>query len=160
MKKFILAAAFGAAAVVAAPAQAAETNQNEIRVEARGGVYWMDGVTEGVVGAAAGYDLALGELGFVGAEVSADKILAEDTNVVFGVSARAGLKTNETGKFYVAGGWASKVCGSCKRTWNVGFGLQQGIVGDIYVKGEFRHFFPGDDLPTGNAAVVGLGMNF
>ncbi|MEL0211371.1 MAG: hypothetical protein VW891_12465, partial [Novosphingobium sp.] len=60
-----------ASLVAATPALA-----NETRVEARGGAVWNDSNTEALAGVAAGYDYDLGQAAFVGAEVSADKVLA------------------------------------------------------------------------------------
>lgn len=163
MNKFAFAAALGlASAVVATPAFAQDEGQNanEIRVEARGGYFWGQGFDDATVGVAAGYDLALGDKAFVGVEASADKILTDGTTVSFGASGRLGLKTNETGKFYVAGGWNSEPCDACVGAWNFGLGLQQGISGNIYAKGEFRHFMAEHDGGTYETALVGIGMTF
>ncbi|WP_336977809.1 hypothetical protein [Altererythrobacter fulvus] len=163
MNKFAFAAAFGlASAVLATPAFAQDeaANANEIRVEGRAGYFWGQGFDDATVGVAAGYDLALGDLAFAGAEVSADKILTDGTKVSFGASGRLGLKTNETGKFYVAGGWNSEPCDACVGAWNVGLGLQQGITGNFYAKGEFRHIMAEKDGGTYETALFGIGMTF
>ncbi len=163
MNKFAFAAAFGlASALLATPAFAQDEGQNanEIRVEGRAGYFWGQGFDDATVGVAAGYDLALGDKAFAGVEVSADKILTDGTKVSFGTSARLGLKTNETGKFYVTGGWNSEPCDACNDAWNFGFGMQQGLAGSIYAKGEFRHFIANDNGGTYEAALVGVGMTF
>jgi opacity protein-like surface antigen len=154
MRKFLLttAAALGASLAIAAPAQA-----DEGRVEARGGVVWGYGSSEGVAGVAAGYDWDLGSSAFVGAEVSADKILESGTKVQFGANARLGFKAGEATKIYATGGVSTKPASGLDEAWNAGAGVQQDL-GSVYIKAEYRHYWVnGADF---NAVVGGLGVNF
>lgn len=144
-----------ASLVAATPALA-----NEARVEARGGVAWADGDSEAIAGVAAGYDYDLGSTAFVGAEVSADKILDGNANRVgFGFSGRLGAKIAEAGKLYAAGGYTTKFCEFCDGTWNVGAGYQHSF-GKLYGKVEYRHFFVKDSSTDVDAVVAGLGVKF
>ncbi|VWX51826.1 hypothetical protein [Novosphingobium sp. 9U] len=150
----IAAATLGSCAVLSAPALA-----NEARIEARGGVVWAAGDSEAIAGVAAGYDFDLGGSGFVGAEVSADKILTDDTRFLFGLGGRAGMKLGENGKLYAAAAYQTKPCRYCEESVSLGAGYQHAF-GKLYGKVEYRHFFVGDDLPDYNAVVAGLGMRF
>lgn len=152
MRKFVLPLL--ASLAVATPALA-----NEARVEARGGVAWGSGDSEAIVGVAAGYDYDLGSVAFVGAEVSADKILASGTNRVgFGFSGRIGAKTS-VAKLYAAGGYTTKFCEFCDGTWNAGAGAEVPLLANIYGKVEYRRYFVenGSDV---NAVVAGVGYKF
>ena len=154
MRKILLttAVALGASLAIAAPASA-----NEGRVEARGGVVWGYGDSEGVAGVAAGYDWDLGSSAFVGAEASADKILAGGAKVQFGVNARAGIKAGESTKLYATGGVSTKPASGLDEAWNLGAGVQQDL-GSIYIKAEYRHYWV--NSADFNAVVGGLGMKF
>jgi opacity protein-like surface antigen len=155
MRKLLLttAVALGASLAVAAPASA-----NEGRVEARGGVVWGYGSSEGVAGVAAGYDWDLGSSAFVGAEVSADKILASGAKIQFGVNARLGLNAGESTKVYATGGISTKPASGLDEAWNAGAGVQQDLGGTVYIKAEYRHYWvSGGDF---NAVVGGVGVNF
>lgn len=143
-----------ASLAVATPALA-----NEARVEARGGVAWGSGDSEAIVGVAAGYDYDLGSVAFVGAEVSADKILTAAANRVgFGFAGRIGAKTS-VAKLYAVGGYATKFCDFCDGTWNAGVGAEAPLMGKIYGKLEYRRYFveAGSDV---NAVVAGVGYKF
>jgi hypothetical protein len=97
MRLALLAAAGVLAA--AAPAMA-----NEARLEIHSGVIWNHDSNDATIGAAAGYDYDLNKLAFVGAEVSADKILAGVYNRVdFGFTGRAGVKINNSKLYGLAG---------------------------------------------------------
>ena len=74
MKKFAVAAAL-LSAVVATPSFAAEGGEGH--VEVRGGLITGNGIDEGTLGLAAGYDFDLGSTAFVGAEVAGDKVLVD-----------------------------------------------------------------------------------
>jgi outer membrane immunogenic protein len=152
MKKFALATlpALAGMAVIASPAQA-----NEGRVEARGGIAWANGHEEAVAGVAGGYDFDLGETTFFGVEGSADKILADGADVVWGATARVGAKMGANGKLYAAGGYTF---GEGEDTPHLGAGYQHRLGTNLYVKGEYRHFF--SDFVDVNTAVVGVGFNF
>lgn len=144
-----------ASLAIASPALA-----NETRVEARGGVIWNNGDSEAIAGVAAGYDFDLGSSTFVGAEVSADKILESNTRVAFGFTGRAGLKTSEAGKLYVAGGYSTKPCRSCEDSLHLGAGYQHNFGKSLYGKVEYRHFFVDDGFSDPDAVVAGVGMRF
>lgn len=152
MRTILLAAA--ASLVAATPALA-----NEARVEARGGIVWSQGDSEAIAGIAAGYDYDLGSAAFVGAEVSADKILTDGTRVTFGFNGRGGAKLGENGKLYVVGGYNTKNCEFCDGTWTLGGGYQHSF-GNLYGKVEYRHFFVKDGAPDFDAVAVGLGTKF
>lgn len=144
-----------ASLVAATPALA-----NEARVEARGGVVWNSTDSEEIAGVAAGYDYDLGSTAFVGAEVSADKLLTDGTKVAFGFSGRLGAKVMENGKLYAAGGYNTESCDGCEGAWTLGAGYQHSF-GKFYGKVEYRHFFNDNALFTDtDAAVVGLGVKF
>jgi outer membrane immunogenic protein len=143
-----------ASLVAATPALA-----NEARVEARGGVIWGGGDSEAIAGVAAGYDYDLGDTAFVGAEVTADKILTDGTKVTFGFNGRVGAKIAEAGKLYAVGGYNTESCDLCDGTWTAGAGYQHSF-GKLYGKVEYRHFFVKNGFSDADAVVAGLGMKF
>ena len=143
-----------ASLVAATPALA-----NEARVEARGGAIWGSGQTEAIAGVAAGYDYDLGKTAFVGAEVTADKILTSGTKVTFGFNGRVGAKIAENGKLYAVGGYNTENCDLCDGTWTAGAGYQHSF-GKLYGKVEHRHSFVNDGFPDFDAVVAGLGVKF
>ncbi len=153
MRYAILAAAASLAATTPALA-------DEARVEARGGVYWTDGYTQGTAGIAAGYDWDLGPGSFVGAEVSGDKILDSGTKVSFGASGRFGAKLETGTKLYGVGGYSTEPCDVCEGAWNAGVGAEVPLGGRTYVKAEYRHYFVGNGFTDSNAAVAGIGIKF
>lgn len=146
--------ALAASMAVATPAFA-----NEGRIEARGGIFWTDGYSHATAGAAAGYDFDLGEKTFAGAEVSADKVLDNGTNVVFGFTGRLGAKTASGGKLFVNGGYSDDFTNGGGHAWHAGAGYEQGFGKNLYGKVEYRHFFV-DNFQDSNSAVVGLGVKF
>lgn len=152
MRKFVLPLL--ASLAVASPALA-----NESRVEARGGVIWGGGQEEAIAGVAAGYDFDLGSSTFVGAEVSADKILESNTRVAFGFTGRVGAKLSEAGKLYGAGGYTTKFCSGCDETWHLGAGYQHNFGQSLYGKVEYRHYFA-DNAGDPDAVIAGIGMRF
>lgn len=144
-----------ASLVAATPALA-----NEVRVESRGGIVWDRTDSEAIAGIAAGYDFDLGKTAFVGAEVSADKVLAGGTKVTFGFSGRAGAKIGDNGKLYGVGGYNTESCDLCDGAWTLGAGYQHGF-GQFYGKVEYRHFFADNALlRDSDAVVVGVGLRF
>lgn len=144
-----------AALVAASPAVA-----NEARVEARGGVIWGGGDTEATTGAAVGYDVDLGTSGFVGAEVSGDKILTSGTKVGFGFTGRAGAKLG-AGKLYANGGYTTEFCDTCEGSWRVGAGYQQNLGNRLYGKVEYSHYLPqAAGAADSDSVGVGLGLRF
>jgi len=133
---------------------------NEGRVEARSGVYWSDGFSDATVGVAAGYDWSMGERGFVGAEVTGDKVLTNGAKVSFGVNARGGAKLANGAKLYVTGGWNSEPCDLCEGGASAGAGVEFPFGNAFYGKVEYRHFFVGNGFSDANVAVAGLGVRF
>lgn len=150
MRKMIIAAA--TIATLSSTPAFAET-AGEGRVEARGGIAWAGGEEEAIAGIAAGYDFDLGETAFFGVEASADKILASDTEVVFGATARVGIKAGENGKFYVNGGYSF----NDSDAFHAGAGYQHKLGKNVYAKVEYRRFFDTVDI---NTAAVGVGFAF
>ena len=153
MRKFILPLI--ASLAVATPALA-----NDTRVEVRGGAIWSNGTTEATYGAAAGVDFDLAPLTFAGVEVSADKIDQSGTKVAFGATGRFGIKAGPLTKLFVAGGYTTKPCNLCEGSWHAGAGLEQSIMGPLYLKAEYRHFFTRNGVPDSNSVVGGVGMRF
>lgn len=154
MRKIVLpllaAAAFGAAAT---PALA-----NETRAEARAGVVWGSGDSDAIAGVAAGYDFDLGSVAFSGLEVSADKILASNTRVGFGVSGRLGAKL-PIAKVYATGGYTTKFCGLCEGQWHAGAGAELPLGPMLYAKAEYRHYFV-DQANDADSVLAGVGVKF
>ena len=150
MRKIALTLGLVAAAAVAAPAHA-----NEGRVEARGGIAWANGDTEAIAGVAAGYDFDLGETAFAGVEVSGDKVLVDGANVVFGTTARLGVKAGDNGKLFIAGGYSF---GEGEDVPHLGGGYQHNIGQNIYLKAEYRHFF--SDFTDVDTVAAGVGVRF
>ena len=148
MRKVLLALA--ASVAVASPALA-----NEARVEARGGVIWDSGTSEATAGVAAGYDYDLGSNAFFGAEVSADKVLVSGSDVYYGLTGRAGIKVGENGKLFVAGGYT---VGEGEDVPHLGAGYEHKLGSNLYLKGEYRHFF--SDFTDADAVSVGIGFKF
>ncbi|MBX7499997.1 outer membrane protein [Qipengyuania mesophila] len=139
---------------VAAVAAAVPASANEARVEARGGIAWANGVEEAVAGVATGYDFDLGTGAFAGVEASADKILADGADVVFGVTARAGAKIGDAGKLYATAGYSF----NDGDAFHAGAGYQHKLGDSTYVKVEYRHFF--DEIVDVNTAAIGFGLTF
>ncbi|MFC3173446.1 outer membrane protein [Novosphingobium bradum] len=144
--------------VLASLALATPALANEARVEARGGVYWLPGNSEATAGVAAGYDYDLGSTAFVGAELSADKILTSGTKVAYGFTGRAGAKLAAT-KLFVAGGYTTEPCTGCEGAWHAGAGAELPLMGKVYGKVEYRHFFV-DNFADSDSLVAGVGIKF
>lgn len=152
MRLVVLSAA--AALVAATPAVA-----NEIRAEARGGAIWAEGNTEAVAGVALGYDFDLGETAFVGADVSADKILAGGNKVAFAVTGRGGAKIG-AGKLFVEGGYTSEFADEGDGMWLAGAGYQHSFGEKLYGKIAYRHFFVKNSDVDFDAVLAGVGVKF
>lgn len=133
---------------------------NEARVEGRGGVIWDGGDSEAIAGVAAGYDFDLGNVAFLGGEVSADKILESNTRVTFGFTGRLGAKVSAAGKLYVNGGYSTKPCSACEDSIHVGGGYQHNFGQSLYGKVEYRHYFVDSGVSDPDAGVAGLGLRF
>lgn len=153
MRKFAIALATVAAAV-SAPAFAQDA-AGEGRVEARGGIAWANGQEEAVAGVAAGYDFDLGDTAFIGVEASADHLLADGADFVWGVGGRVGANVGDNGKLFAAGGYAF---GEGEDVPYLGAGYQHKLGSAVYLKAEYRHFF--SDFVDVNTAAVGVGVNF
>lgn len=152
MRLALLAAAGVLAA--AAPAMA-----NEARLEIHSGVIWNHDSNDATIGAAAGYDYDLNKLAFVGAEVSADKILAGVYNRVdFGFTGRAGVKINNS-KLYGLAGYSTTPCRGCGGCWQFGGGVQQNLFKNFYGKIEYRHYI-GDETLKADGLTAGFGVKF
>lgn len=148
MKNIAMVAAT-AVAFIAVPAKADET-----RLEARGGVVWFDGGEEAVAGVAAGHDFHLDESFFIGIEGSADKVLADGADVLFGATVRAGFIVAEDLKLFVAAGYSFNNSDAV----HAGGGLQYNVSDQVYLKTEYRIYF--DGFANINSAVAGVGFRF
>lgn len=155
MRIALVSLAAAAVAAAATPALA-----NEARVEARGGVIWDGSNSDAVAGVAAGYDYGLGEKMFVGVEGSADKVLADDTRVSWGVGGRVGAKVMPGSKLYALADWQSKPCSTCNSAVGVGGGWQQDFGQKFYGKVEYKHLLVGDNTTDADVGLVGLGVKF
>ena len=152
MKKFAVAAAL-LSAVVATPALAAPGGEGH--VEVRGGLITGNGIDEGTLGVAAGYDFDLGSTTFVGAEIAGDKVLVDGANVQFSAGGRAGAKIGANGKLYATGGYTF---GGIDDPY-VGAGYQHKLGQNLYAKGEYRHQFI-ENFGDFDSFVVGVGFAF
>lgn len=148
MKNVAMVAAT-AVVFIAVPAKADET-----RLEARGGVVWFDGGEEAVAGVAAGHDFHLDESFFIGIEGSADKVLADGADVLFGATARAGFIVAEDLKLFVAAGYSFNNSDAV----HAGGGLQYNVSDQVYLKTEYRIYF--DGFANINSAVARVGFRF
>ncbi len=155
MRIALISLAAAAAAAAATPALA-----NEARIEARTGVIWDGSDSDAVAGVAAGYDYDLGDKLFVGVQGSADKILASNTRVSWGVGGRIGAKITPATKLYAVADWESKNCRYCNSAVAVGGGLQQDVGSRYYVKAEYQHLLIGDNTTDADRGLVGVGVKF
>jgi len=151
---------FVALSLLASLAVASPALANEGRVEARGGVVWDNGDSEAIAGVAAGYDWDLGGNTFAGLEVSADKILEDNTRFSLGAGGRIGVKTSEAGKLYAAASYQTKPCKFCEDSISAGAGYQHSFGGNLYGKVEYRHFFVSNGFSDYDAVAAGLGVKF
>lgn len=145
----------GGAAALAIAFSSAPAFANEGRIEARGGVISVLDDEEATIGVAAGYDFDLGDTLFVGGEVSADKVLVDDSDIYVGFTGRVGARIAEATRIFVAGGYT---VGEGEDTEHLGAGVQHAISDRIYLKAEYRHFF--GDFADADSGVVGLGVRF
>jgi outer membrane immunogenic protein len=150
MKKYLISAALVLG--VSAPAMA-----NEARVEVRGGYTSILSFSEGIIGAAAGYDYDLGSAAFIGAEASVDKVLnfAPLPEAAIGLTVRGGFKVADKTKLYANGGYSFGNGGS----WHAGMGVQHKINNNIYAKLEHRRNFTSFGLDF-DSTVIGFGITF
>ncbi|GAB5349433.1 hypothetical protein [Alteriqipengyuania sp. 357] len=154
MHKHILVSAL-LVALPAAPALADEATGGP-RAELRGGVAWTHEHTDPVLGIATGYDFDLGDKTFLGAEVSGEKILAEDTFAELALTARLGTAVSEKGSVFANGGYTFTHHGDGP---HVGLGYEHhlGHHGP-YIAAEYRHVFV--DHHESNAVTIGIGTFF
>lgn len=155
MRKVIISLAAAAAALAATPALA-----NEGRVEARGGIVFGSGDSEAVAGVAAGYDFDLGTGAFAGVEVSGDKILQDNSRIVFGATGRVGAKLSGGTKLYADAGYSSKPCRFCEDAIHAGAGVEVPFGTSLYGKLAYRHFFVGNGFSDYDSVVAGIGVRF
>lgn len=146
--------------LMASLALASPALANEARFEGRGGIIWDQGEEEGIAGIAAGYDFDLGATTFVGAEVTADKILTDGTKVAFGFNGRVGAKLSDVGKLYAVGGYQTEPCDLCDDSWTLGAGYQHNFGSNLYGKVEYRHYFVDNGVSDPDSVVAGLGLRF
>ena len=158
MHKIAIAIA-ATATMFAAPAFAQDAS-GEARVEVRGGGVFFEGTDEATVGVAAGYDFNLSDTLFVGAEVSADKILLDGTDVAFGFTGRAGINAGDNAKVFVTGGYTTAIFDFVDGNWHAGAGASFNVSEKVYIKGEYRHYFESDFALGSDAVVAGVGFKF
>lgn len=154
MKKFALAAVLLSAAV-ATPALAAPGG-GEGHAEVRGGYVTGSGFDDATLGVAAGYDVDLGSMTFVGAEIAGDKVLAKGFDVDFSAGGRIGAKVGTAGKLYAAGGYTF---GSVDDPY-AGAGYQHKLGDSLYGKVEYRHQFLGGGFRDYDTFLAGVGFAF
>ena len=144
-----------AVAVCAAPAVAGESTGGP-RVELRGGVAWSHGHTDPVIGAATGYDFDLGKGSFAGAEVSVEKMLADDTHWEWALTGRLGTPVSKRGKVFANAGYTFT---HYEEAPHLGGGYEHHIgTGKAYVALEYRHVF--GDYHEVDAITLGIGTFF
>lgn len=130
------------------------------RVEARGGIVFGSGDSEAAAGLAVGYDFDLGGSAFLGAEVSGDKILQDNTRIVLGLTGRAGVKAGENTRFFATGGYSTKPCRFCENSLHAGAGAEFALGSRVYGKVEYRHFFVDNGGSDFDSVVAGVGIRF
>lgn len=151
MRKIAILAAL--AAFTATPAFAA----GEARVEARGGLVTCCSTEEAFLGVAAGYDFDLGDKAFVGIEASADKVLVDGSDVLFGLAARVGAKAGERTRIYAVGGVGFA---DGEEDPFLGAGVEFGFSGRAYGKLEYRRVITSGGFPDVNFFGAGVGVRF
>ncbi|WHO37444.1 hypothetical protein PMI04_012775 [Sphingobium sp. AP49] len=133
---------------------------NEAYVELTSGVSWNDEATDAIAGIAVGYDIDLDERFFVGVEGTAEKLLADDTRIAWGIGGRIGAELLPRSKIFAGLNWQSKDCGECGDAIGLGTGWEQNLSEAIYVKLEYKRLFVDSGEPDANVAIIGLGMMF
>ncbi|SNS35461.1 hypothetical protein SAMN06295912_10526 [Sphingomonas laterariae] len=132
----------------------------EAYIEATGGISWNDEETNAIAGVAVGYDFDITEGVFVGVEGLAEKPLADDTRVAWGIGGRIGIEPLPEGKAFAGLNWQSKDCGECGNAIGLGAGWEQGLTERLYAKIEYKRLFIGDGEPDANVGIIGIGMSF
>lgn len=144
-----------ALAATATPALADETY-----IEGTGGVIWNHRETNAVAAVTVGHDVDLNERFFVGVEGIAEKVLADDTRVVWGVGGRAGARVLPGAKLYAAANWQSKDCRECSDAVGLSTGWEQDLNENVYAKLEYKHVLVSNGEPDSDIVAVGLGYKF
>jgi outer membrane immunogenic protein len=152
MKKIAILVA-AASAMVATPAFAS----GQGRAEVRGGLATASGAEEAFLGVAAGYDFDLGDSAFVGAEIGADKVLVDGSELIFSVGGRIGAKAGEKTRVYAAGGMGFS---DGESDPYLGAGVDFGFGSNAYGKVEYRRVLTSDGFPDINFFGVGAGLRF
>jgi opacity protein-like surface antigen len=145
----------GGAMVAAVALAASPAFADEARVEVRGGIISVADTEEATAGIAAGYDFDLNDTFFVGAEVSADKVLVDDSDIYVGLTGRVGAHLSKSAKLFLAGGYT---VGEGEDVPHLGGGLEYNLTERVYLKGEYRHFF--SDFDDADSFVAGVGLKF
>ena len=82
-------------------------------------------------------------------------VLVDDSDLIGGISARAGARVGEQGRLYAVGGYTFT---EGEDLPHLGAGYQHRFGRNMYAKAEYRHYF--GDFADANTAIVGLGMTF
>lgn len=147
------------AAALAALALATPASAGDLRVEGRAGLGWANGgSSHAVLGAAVGYDVALGALG-TGVYGGVEQMIEAPTsggNTRWGTSARIGAQLLGLGSVYAIAGYHY---GSGPNATSLGAGYQQAL-GPVYGRLEYRHYFNEQNAPASNGLMLGLGLKF
>lgn len=149
MKTIILAAAIAAASLSSAAHAAGEG-----RIEARGGIGWVSGVSSEVIGLALGYDFDVGSSAFIGLEGTIDTDF-DFVDPVVGLVARAGARLGEDSKLFVSGGY-SRTTGFDLDDATLGVGYQQGIGKSAIFSIQYQRYIDS----KANRVTAGLGLRF
>lgn len=156
LKHFFAPLALAGLIASAAPAMAGG------RVEARIGALSEGGKAVTIGGIAAGYDFDFPGPLFIGAEASIDNNFTSSSNgnadLLFGLSARAGVKVGAGGRAYVTGGGTLRSVDNSP--YHAGAGYQQALGPGLYLKAEYRHLFATGVNDPGDAVVAGVGLKF
>lgn len=155
MRNAILSAAALPSLLLATPALAGETY-----AEVTGGISWNKEESAAVLGVAGGYDFELNEKNFAGIEAIAEKELADDTRVSWGIGGRFGGRLISGAKVYAGANWQSKDCGECSDAIGLTAGWEQDLSEKLYAKIEYKHLLIGDGERDKDLAIVGLGVKF
>ncbi|WCT76413.1 hypothetical protein [Novosphingobium humi] len=150
---------YATTAAMAAFLMSGTAQAGEIRIEGHAGVSGQgNGSTKATVGAALGYDAAVGALGngvFAGVEESVDRS-AGGSGTRWGTSGRLGIKVLSLGALYGVAGYHY---GSGPNAASVGAGYQQGL-GPVYGKVEYRHYMNEGGWRPADAVTLGFGVKF
>lgn len=141
-------------AAIALTAFATPSMASEARMELRGGVAWVPGVSTESIGLALGYDADVGGNVFVGGEVVADTDF-DFVSPVIGLNARLGTKVAENTKLYITGGYAHDTDFGTDDAV-VGAGAEFGLGTKTFVSLQYQRYLDTDV----NRATLGIGFKF